>query len=83
MRYAKLRLTHPTTTTFSISEEVFMEKTDNQNLPSGPEQDTTLTPADKQPWQEPKLAYVEPKVTAHGDLKQVTGDGFFGGFTPR
>jgi len=26
MRYGKLRLTHPTTTTFSISEEVFMEK---------------------------------------------------------
>jgi hypothetical protein len=37
---------------------------------------------DKQPWQEPKLAFVEPKLTKHGKLEEVTGeDGFFGGFT--
>ena len=60
-----------------------MEKIDNQGKPSDQEQSTTPTSADKQPWQEPKLAFVEPKVTSHGDLKQVTGDGFFGGFTPK
>ena len=37
---------------------------------------------DKKPWQEPKLAFVEPKLTKHGSLEEVTGQGFFGGFTP-
>jgi hypothetical protein len=46
------------------------------------EQHPTPPGVDRQPWQEPKLAFVEPKLTAHGDLKQVTGQGFFGGFTP-
>lgn len=36
----------------------------------------------KQPWQEPKLAFVEPTLTKHGSLQEVTGQGFFGGFTP-
>lgn len=35
----------------------------------------------KQPWQEPKLAFVEPKLTKHGDLKEVTS-GFFCAFEP-
>jgi hypothetical protein len=38
-------------------------------------------PLDKQPWQEPKLAFVEPKLTPHGALQKVTG-AFFGPFTP-
>jgi hypothetical protein len=37
---------------------------------------------DKKPWQEPKLAYVEPKLTKQGKLEEVTGQGFFGGFSP-
>ena len=38
---------------------------------------------DKQPWQEPKVAFVEPKLTPHGTLTEVTGQGgFFGTFTP-
>lgn len=60
-----------------------MEKIDRQGMPSDQEPSTTPTAPEKQPWQEPKLAFVEPKVTPHGDLKKVTGDGFFGGFTPR
>jgi hypothetical protein len=36
---------------------------------------------EKQPWQEPKLAFVEPKLTPHGKLEHMTG-GFFGTFTP-
>jgi hypothetical protein len=35
----------------------------------------------KQPWQEPKLTFVEPKLTKHGNLEEVTS-AFFGGFTP-
>ena len=38
---------------------------------------------DKKPWQEPKLAFVEPKLTKHGSLEEVTGQSFFGGFTPK
>ena len=43
-------------------------------------------PADRKPWEEPKLAFVEPKLTKHGDLEEVTGkrkrNGFFGEFSP-
>lgn len=35
----------------------------------------------KAPWQEPKLIFIEPKLTTHGKLEEVTA-GFFGGFTP-
>jgi hypothetical protein len=34
------------------------------------------------PWHEPKLRFVEPKLTPHGELQHVTG-GFFGSFTPK
>jgi hypothetical protein len=37
---------------------------------------------DKRPWQAPKLTFVEPTLTPHGALTRVTGQGFFGGFTP-
>jgi hypothetical protein len=38
---------------------------------------------EKQPWQEPKVAFVEPKLTPHGTLTEVTAQGgFFGTFTP-
>ncbi len=43
-------------------------------------------PADRKAWEEPKLAFVEPKLTKHGDLEKVTGkrkrNGFFGEFSP-
>jgi len=34
----------------------------------------------KKPWEEPKLDFVEPKLTKHGELKNLTG--FFGAFSP-
>jgi hypothetical protein len=42
---------------------------------------TASSAASKAPWQDPKLAFIEPKLTAHGKLEEVTA-GFFGGFTP-
>ena len=38
----------------------------------------------KQPWHEPRLTFVEPKLTRHGTVNRVTGngDGFFGSFQP-
>jgi hypothetical protein len=35
----------------------------------------------KETWHEPKLTFVEPKLTNHGSLTEVTGQ-FFGGFSP-
>ena len=50
--------------------------------PQPEESGTAAAPApDKQPWQEPKLAFVEPRLTKHGTLQEVTA-AFFGGFTP-
>ena len=43
------------------------------------------SPPEKKSWEDPKLAFVEPKLTKHGDLEKVTGrpkDGFFGPFSP-
>jgi hypothetical protein len=38
---------------------------------------------DKKPWQEPKLTFVEPKLTKHGKLEELTqANGFFGQFSP-
>lgn len=42
---------------------------------------TASPAAGKEPWQEPKLAFIEPKLIKHGQLEEVTA-GFFGGFTP-
>ena len=35
----------------------------------------------KQAWEEPKLTFVKPKLTRHGELVKVTGQ-FFGAFSP-
>jgi len=38
-------------------------------------------PSGKRPWQEPRLDFVEPKLTKHGELTEVTS-GFFCVFQP-
>ena len=51
-------------------------------LPPTPEPErASHTPAPKQPWVTPRLAFVEPRLTKHGELTQVTG-AFFGAFSP-
>jgi hypothetical protein len=40
-----------------------------------------VSPADKKPWEEPKLTFVEPELTKHGKLDKIT-HGFFGTFSP-
>jgi hypothetical protein len=44
--------------------------------------ETSATPSQpkESEWVEPKLTYLEPKVTEHGELKDVTG--FLGTFSP-
>ena len=54
---------------------------------SGEERETTAAPSsppDKKLWEEPKLAFVEPKLTKHGSLEKLTRmpNGFFGQFSP-
>jgi hypothetical protein len=44
----------------------------------GPQNDAD---AGRKLWQEPKLQFVEPKLTPHGDFARVTGE-FFGAFSP-
>jgi hypothetical protein len=39
------------------------------------------TSPDRQAWQEPKLTFLEPTLTSHGELTKVTGQ-FFGAFSP-
>jgi hypothetical protein len=36
----------------------------------------------KAPWQEPKLTFVEPTLTPHGTVQEVTGQPFFRQFSP-
>jgi hypothetical protein len=58
-----------------------MEKQKDQLLPQGQNGEES-TPSDgKKQWQEPKLVFVEPKLTKHGELEKVTS-GFFCVFEP-
>ena len=59
-----------------------MEQRNRHDMLADQEEPRTPPTADKQPWHEPKLTFVEPTLTVHGDLTQVTGQGYFGGFTP-
>jgi len=36
----------------------------------------------KKPFSEPKLAFIEPELTKHGDATKITQNGYFGTFTP-
>ena len=36
---------------------------------------------EKKSFNEPKLTFIEPKLTSHGDATKITA-GFFGGFSP-
>ena len=48
------------------------------------EQRSSMTsPRDKAPWREPKLSFVEPKLTRHGKVEDITlANGFLGAFSP-
>jgi hypothetical protein len=46
----------------------------------GTETSSALSQPKGPEWVEPKLAYLEPKVTEHGELRDVTG--FLGTFSP-
>lgn len=42
-----------------------------------------ISPEGNQAWQEPELTFIEPQLTQCGNVKGVTGQGFFGAnFSP-
>ena len=49
--------------------------------PEHEETQVSEQPSGKKRWHEPKLAFVKPKLTKHGELKEATA-GFFGTITP-
>ena len=63
-----------------------MKKDEETSERSKREPGTPSRSADRKSWEEPKLAFIEPKLTKHGDLEKVTGkrkrNGFFGEFSP-
>jgi len=56
------------------------KNTEQEPATTAPGQPAAATPA-RQAWVAPKLTFVEPKLTKHGPLTEVTG-AFFGGFSP-
>jgi hypothetical protein len=63
------------------AQEVTMEQEHLSSQQQQEEDRPVASPPPKAPWHEPKLVFVEPKLTPHGELKHVTG-GFFTTFTP-
>lgn len=56
-------------------------KMDNQDNSQSDAITETQTPV-KKPFLEPRLAFIEPKLTRHGDVTKITQQSFFGIFTP-
>jgi hypothetical protein len=60
-----------------------MDHDQGVRMPHAPETSSVAPSAPgKAPWQEPKLTFVEPKLTPHGTLQEVTGQSFFRQFSP-
>ena len=62
-----------------LRTEVIVEKKEPQES-NQDEKQLSEQSSGKAKWQSPKLVFVKPKLTKHGELKDVTG--FFGPFTP-
>lgn len=65
------------------TEAAFGGKSVNQKSlePAFPPVAPTSAPQPKPQFEEPRLTFIEPKLTDHGSLVDVTA-GFFGTFTP-
>ena len=59
-----------------------MTKTNENQNNSHSDVSTETETQVKKPFLEPKLAFIEPKLTKHGDATKITQQGFFGTFTP-
>jgi hypothetical protein len=61
-----------------------MDHDQGLRMPHTPETQPSVAPSTpgKAPWQEPKLTFVEPTLTPHGTLQEVTGQPFMRTFSP-
>jgi hypothetical protein len=57
-----------------------MRNTERLPEPNGEGRPATHQRSSKEPWQPPKLTFIEPKLTKEGELQGITGQGFFGTF---
>jgi hypothetical protein len=60
-----------------MAQQPMQRTTETHEAPEAP----TSSADRKHPWQEPKLTFVEPKLTHHGTVQEVTGQSF-GTFPP-
>jgi hypothetical protein len=61
-----------------------MDHGQDLRMPHAPEAPPSVatSASGKAPWQEPKLTFVEPTLTPHGTVQEVTGQSFFRQFSP-
>ena len=59
-----------------MSEKLSVEQMDSK------EEKALDSSRTKKHFKEPKLTFVEPKLTKQGDATKITGQGFFGTFSP-
>jgi hypothetical protein len=59
-----------------------MDENDSREVSRNTADPATPSEVVKRSWEEPKLKFVEPKLTKEGDLVQLTAQGFFGTFVP-
>jgi hypothetical protein len=45
-------------------------------------QQSDATPPAKQAWVKPQVTFVPPQLTKHGSVTKLTGQAFFGAFSP-
>ena len=60
-----------------------MKDRQGQHTASGKEflQSDSAVSGERKDWEDPRLSFVEPKLTERGSVKDLTG-GFFGTFAP-
>jgi hypothetical protein len=55
---------------------------DEKNKSKEQSKETTSASCGKQVWVKPQVAFVQPQLTKQGALAKLTGQGFFGAFSP-
>ena len=55
---------------------------DEKNRSKEQSEETTSASSGKKAWVKPQVTFVQPQLTKHGALTKLTGQGFFGAFSP-
>ena len=54
----------------------------DDNRPTIADIDSPAQAGPRRTWEEPKLAFVEPKLVKQGEMKQITAQGLIASFDP-